>query len=393
MYKGWEEYLIDIGLKNIADALSIQKIKLTDNKITVYFNASAPLSQEHEQGVLACVQSEFQNAAIVIEQTQGTKAPVLTPEAAVATSSTSKNKLKPKSALPKQPAAKTSILYGVPFKRLNILSISEIIEATGKFCITGKLIKIAERETYDKVKNILSLNITDYKSTITCKLVLPIAQAKKLLTKLKEGMGVRVCATAITDKYLQEVVGDIASIESIEIKERTDNAPVKRVELHLHTKMSMLDGFTDIAAVVSRAAAWGHESIAVTDHGVVQAFPDFYNTAKKANVQHIFGMEGYLLDDSLPLRHSGKTYVVFDIETTGLDSRYDHITEIGALKYIDGELLGEFSTLVNPGVVIPNKIIEISGITNEMVKDAPAEKQAVADFFGFHTRRSFRRGA
>ena len=167
----------------------------------------------------------------------------------------------------------------------------------------------------------------------------------------------------------------------------------QRVELHLHTQMSAMDAVTPVEKLVERAAQWGHKAIAVTDHGVVQAYPEAYSAGKKHNVKIIYGVECYLVNDEIPIVTASDGadtghkltggFVVFDIETTGLNPTKDGITEIGAVKIEDGKIVDTFSTFVDPGMPIPEHITKLTGITDAMVAGAPGISQAVGDFLDF----------
>ena len=171
--------------------------------------------------------------------------------------------------------------------------------------------------------------------------------------------------------------------------EKMDGAEEKRVELHCHTTMSAMDGVTPVSKIIERAAKWGHPAIAITDHGVVQAFPDAQIAAKKNKIKVIYGVEGYLVDDGVPLALNEKgqnlddTYVVFDLETTGFSSKNDKIIEIGAVKIRNGEIIDNFSEFVNPRRPIPYKIIELTGINDDMVRDAQSIEDILPRFIEF----------
>ena len=199
--------------------------------------------------------------------------------------------------------------------------------------------------------------------------------------RLKDAKGVKLEGTAQFDPFAKEI-GVIANtiIESggLEKQTRKDEAKVKRVELHMHTQMSQMDGMTSATDLLKRAAKWGMKSIAITDHGVVQAFPEAYHFCEKnPDLKVIYGVEAYLAPDRTPVVSfskqqdlEGATYCVLDLETTGFSFRTEKITEIGIMKVKDGKVLDEFSCFVNPEKPIPQRVVEVTNITDEMVKDA-----------------------
>ena len=170
---------------------------------------------------------------------------------------------------------------------------------------------------------------------------------------------------------------------------RKDNAEQKRVELHLHTQMSSMDGVTNVKTYIKRAIEWGHKAIAITDHGVVQAFPDAMNAANGTDLKVIYGVEAYLIDDlgNVVMCPKGQslydTFIVFDIETTGLSKENDKITEIGAVKVENGKIIERFSTFVNPKKRLSEEIIKLTNITDDMLKDAPTIDKVLPQFLKF----------
>ena len=199
------------------------------------------------------------------------------------------------------------------------------------------------------------------------------------------------------DSFVKDIVLSARSISTVKKVKVVDNAEKKRVELHLHTNMSQMDAITDAGSLVKRAAQFGHKAIAITDHGVAQAFPDAMNTAESINrsrdeedkIKVIYGVEAYFMDDLVESVTGEQnesldgTFVCFDLETTGLSANTEKITEIGAVKVQNGEVVDTFSTFVNPEKPIPAKITDLTGITDAMVKDAPSQAQAVSDFLRF----------
>ncbi|MEG2203231.1 MAG: exonuclease domain-containing protein, partial [Christensenellaceae bacterium] len=205
----------------------------------------------------------------------------------------------------------------------------------------------------------------------------------------KKGQWVVVSGDYDTDTFEKDNTIKVKNIQKSNHKARQDNAPCKRVELHTHTQMSAQDAVSDVGEIVRRAASWGHKAIAITDHGVVQAFPDAANAAKASGIKIIYGVEAYMIDDEDKLYNSNESlsfddeYVVFDIETTGLSHINCDITEIGAVRIINGEQTEQFQTFVRPANPIPAKIVGLTGITDDMVKDAPLPEQALRAFKEF----------
>ena len=238
-------------------------------------------------------------------------------------------------------------------------------------------------------KIILTFYITDYTSSITVKCFLKPQEKDKVLENVKEGLYCKVRGEAIYDTYQREVVIMGRDILKMKKVEKVDSVDEKRVELHCHTTMSTMDGVTPVSKIVERAAKWGHPAIAITDHGGVQAFPDAQIAAKKNKIKVLYGVEGYLVDDGVPLALNEKgqnlndTYVVFDLETTGFSSKNDKIIEIGAVKIKNGEIIGNFSEFVNPKRPIPYKIIELTGINDDMVRNAETIEEILPKFLEF----------
>ncbi|WP_338627454.1 PolC-type DNA polymerase III [Clostridium baratii] len=268
------------------------------------------------------------------------------------------------------------------------IKISEIDETSGYVAIIGEVFKTEIIETRTG-KMILTFYITDYTSSITVKCFLKDKDKEEVLENVKKGLYCKVRGEAIYDTYAREVVimgRDIVKMKKIE---RMDAAEEKRVELHLHTNMSTMDGMVSASRMVERAAKWGHSAIAITDHGVVQAFPDAQSAAKKHGIKVIYGVEGYLVDDGVPiaLHEKGESldgsYVVFDLETTGFSAKNDKIIEIGAVKIEEGKIVDRFSEFVNPEKLIPYKITELTGITDEMVKDSETIESILPRFLEF----------
>lgn len=256
--------------------------------------------------------------------------------------------------------------------------------------IEGSIYNIEPREIRGE-KYIVSFDITDLSDSTTVKFfVKKSVFDAELSDKIKKGKYLRVQGEVQFDKYTKEI--DIMAkniMAATAPPPRMDDAEEKRVELHLHTQMSSMDGVTPVKKYIERAIAWGHKAIAITDHGVVQAFPDAMNAIGKSDLKVIYGVEAYLIDDlgsvvTMPRGQSlDDTFVVFDIETTGLSKETESITEIGAVKVVDGKIIDRFSTFVNPERPIPTEITKLTGITNEMVADAPVITEILPKFLEF----------
>jgi DNA polymerase-3 subunit alpha (Gram-positive type) len=268
------------------------------------------------------------------------------------------------------------------------VALADLGEDSGNVVVEGKVFDIEKREIKGG-KVIYCMDITDYSSSITVKSFCDNEKAKALDSSLSKGDWVRVRGECQYDKYQKEIVIFFNAVMMVDYPERMDEAEKKRVELHLHTQMSAMDGVASVSDLVSRAAKWGHPAIAITDHGVLQAFPDAYAAGKKNGIKIIYGVEAYLINDCKPLILNAnkmdfdQTFVVLDLETTGLNSKNDAITEIGAVKVKNKQVVEYFQTFVNPQMAIPTKITELTGITNEMVKDAPEIETVLEQFRDF----------
>jgi len=301
-----------------------------------------------------------------------------------------------KNLLPAVLLSSSKPLYGnVP--RGQHVALSSLAFDTGKALVWGDIFSIDKKATKFGGKNIFLINITDYTSSITVKIFNKISECK-VLDKLSTGDTILVAGDVETDRFLGgELIINASSVAAVQKVKVTDKAKVKRTELHLHTNMSAMDGITCVKDLIRRADEWGHKAIAVTDHGAAQAFPDAMNAEEAINkgrsdeekIKVIYGMEAYFVDDLVDAVDGKRkasfsdTFVCFDIETTGLSARQDKITEIGAVKIKDGQIMERFNTFVNPQMHIPSKITELTGITDDMVRDAPLEPEAVRSFLDF----------
>ncbi|MCH4888761.1 PolC-type DNA polymerase III [Acidaminobacter sp. JC074] len=238
-------------------------------------------------------------------------------------------------------------------------------------------------------KTLLTFAISDGIESIGVKMFLKPKEAAAVQEKLKNGKRYIVEGVVRNDTFEKELVIFANAINTLpDIPGRMDKSEEKRVELHCHTSMSDMDAVTGVKALVKRAIEWGHPAIAITDHGVVQAFPDAMHAAGD-KIKVLYGVEAYLVDDTEPLIFNAtdedfnREFVVFDIETTGLSAKHDMITEIGAVKVRNGSIVDHYSSLVNPQMDIPFKIVELTGITNDMVANERTIDQVLPEFLKF----------
>ena len=283
-------------------------------------------------------------------------------------------------------------LYGRSI-RGKMIPISSISGDSGRIVVWGDVFDIEKKVTKSGDKNIFTIDITDYTGSTTAKVFNSIKESA-VIDNIKKGDTIVVQGDVEYDKYAGELVVNARSIGTAQKVKVVDNAEKKRVELHMHTNMSQMDAVTSAGDLVNRAYQWGHKAVAITDHGVAQAFPDAMKAADKINkdeekIKIIYGVEAYFMDDLVESVKGDAdtgfdgTFICFDIETTGLSAARDKITEIGAVKVENGVITDTFLTFANPEMPIPQKITQLTGITDDMVKDAPSQSEAVGAFLEF----------
>lgn len=300
----------------------------------------------------------------------------------------------PPEAIPEQ-EEDTPLIYG---RSLNlstpITKITDIGVDSGNVILEGKLLNVELDPKDDDInlgikvrelksgKFLVVFSMYDGTNTIDCKVFSAPEKIDKLKKRLKSASKLRVAGTAQFDPYAKQLgvlVNTIIEMPEGKVQARMDNAKVKRVELHMHTQMSTMDGITPVKSLIKRAMKWGMKSIAITDHGSVQAFPDAHKMlgVNNPDMKVLYGVEAYLVPDKVPSVSNPKgqdlhtTYCVLDLETTGLSFRTEKITEIGIMKMNEkGEVIDEFECFVNPEKPIPQRVVEVTNITDDMVKDA-----------------------
>ena len=283
------------------------------------------------------------------------------------------------------------VVYGRDFEE-EAIPMEQIQGEMGEVVIRGQIQALDTREIRNE-KTIIIIEITDFTDTIVVKMFARNDQVAEILEGVKKGAFLKMKGVTTIDRFDgQLTIGSVVGIKKISDFRagRQDTYPEKRVELHCHTKMSDMDGVSDVKDLVKRAMNWGHRALAITDHGVVQSFPDANHAVPPdSDFKVIYGVEAYLVDDLKDLvvnshnQSLDDTYVVFDLETTGFSPTQNRIIEIGAVKVVDGKIVDKFSTFVNPEVPIPFRIEELTGINDNMVLDAPVIEQALPDFMDF----------
>jgi DNA polymerase III subunit alpha, Gram-positive type len=261
-----------------------------------------------------------------------------------------------------------------------VIKITDITPDEGRIALEGEISNIEAKELKSG-KTLISFDLYDGTSSMTCKTFLKPGEEGEVLFRLQKAKGVRLAGSAGYSKFSGEVemiANTIIETEGRKKAKRQDKAEVKRVELHMHTQMSQMDAMTSAKDLIKRAMSWGMKSIAITDHGVVQSFPEAHKLVGRDNpdMKIIYGVEAYLAPDKKPSVTNPKgqgidaTYCVLDLETTGFSPVTEKITEIGIMKLKDGKVIDQFSTFVNPQKPIPPRVVEVTNITDDMVRDA-----------------------
>ena len=284
------------------------------------------------------------------------------------------------------------VIFGRDFEEETI-RIEQIMGEMGEVVIRGQILSMDERPIRGE-KTILMFSITDFTDTIMVKMFCKDEYLKEIKDGgIAKGAFLKIKGVTTIDRFDSELtIGSVIGIKKIPsfVSTRMDTSPVKRVELHCHTKMSDMDGVSDVKDIIKRAMKWGHKALAITDHGDVQAFPDANHAiGKDDDFKIIYGMEAYLVDDlkglvEHPMGQSfADTFVVFDLETTGFSPSKNQIIEIGAVKVVNGSITERFSTFVNPKVPIPFEIEQLTSINDDMVLDAPTIDENLPKFMEF----------
>lgn len=282
-----------------------------------------------------------------------------------------------------KPQEKLSIGYNILDEPMEM---RDILEEERRVTVQGYVF-ISDVRELRSGRSLLILKATDYTDSLEIKMFSRQDDEEKPFAAAEEGIWIRARGRIQTDQFSNELTMMANDIQEIEVAEKMDDAEEKRVELHAHTTMSQLDAVVSPERLIEQAAKWGHSAIAITDHAVVQAFPSAYAASKKHGVKVLYGVEANVVDDGIPIAYNvtdftldDAVYVVFDVETTGLSSTYDTIIELAGVKIQHGEVIDTFESFANPHRALPDKIIEITGITDDMLVDAPEIDGVLEDF-------------
>lgn len=404
----WKEILQGAGCQKLSEALSIAALEREpgSNKVHLHLCSTCAVEPWEAEIVKLALDRELPSAELEITfLTETGESAIAQPKANVPSPTDSSKppiqKTTPAPARPRenqQPKASTGAkgqtdaqsIFGKPFARAKMLDISQLHEEEGRCKCRARVFKVDEPKEIPRSNRILyRFSVTDENDSIGCQLWLEKDKAKSrkaLEENIRPGAMLEIHGEVFRDKYtgFEETVNVGAILKIPSPQKRMDLSEEKRVELHLHSTMSAMDSTLLISEAVQTAARWGHSAIAVTDHGVVQSYPEFYAACEKAQIKGIFGMEGYLHDDCCPQElDPHQVFVVYDLETTGFSEQNDQIIEIGAVKLQDGKILDRFSSFLNPCMRLPLKIIELTSITDVMLQDAPMPQIALREFAEF----------
>ncbi len=301
-----------------------------------------------------------------------------------------------------QPAQETSAIFGRPFKGKSV-AMQELNLDMGSVIVEGRVFSVEHKELKKRNAWVVNFDMTDNYGSVRVNRFMENSEAKPILDNIKVGSVIRVQGRLMENRFDNEMVLKPNAIMPGTMPKRLDTAPgEKRVELHLHTIMSNMDALTNTKAAIKQAAAWGHRAIAITDHGCVQSFTDALHTVEDwkgapkvagtdETIKILYGCEGYYVndvDDRIVVHGNqdmtfDREFVAFDLETTGLSSRTDEIIEIGAVRMRGNEEIERFQTFVDPGRSLERKIVELTGITDEMLRGAPKIDQVLPEFLEF----------
>lgn len=366
-------------------------LKIFQDRFGYYVDISVEYVRERKSRQAEYAEETFQREVeTIVKNYAEAEAAVKQKEEKIAEQQKPSRDFKKENTYVKKKIIDPDIFYGRPFEG-DETPISEINDEIGEVVVRGKIIQMETREIRNE-KTIIIFAVTDFTDSITAKVFTKNEFLPQVLSNLKVGKFVRMKAMAVMDKYDHGIaLNSVTGIKNIPdfTKKRMDLSPVKRVELHAHTTMSDMDSVADCKTMLKTAMSWGHKAMAITDHGVVQAFTDANHCVEGTDFKPIYGVEGYLVDDLKPIVFESENqsldskFVVFDIETTGFSAVNDRIIEIGAVKVENGEIVDRYSTFVNPERPIPFEIEKLTGINDGMVVDAAVIEDILPEFLAF----------
>ncbi|WP_088005961.1 PolC-type DNA polymerase III [Indiicoccus explosivorum] len=276
---------------------------------------------------------------------------------------------------------------GIPIKAEEPITEIKLIQDEERRVTVEGYVFDAEVRELRSGRSLLTVKITDYTDSILVKMFSRDKEDAELMAKAKKGMWIRARGSIQTDTFVRDLVMMAQDMTEVKKEIRKDTAAEKRVELHTHTPMSQMDAISSVDALVARAAAWGHPAIAITDHAGVQSFPEAYAAGQKHGVDIIYGLEANLVNDGVPIAYEERhvlleeqTFVVFDVETTGLSAAYDTIIELAAVKIKGGNIVDKFESFANPHHPLSATTTDLTGITDDMVKDAPEVEEVIRKY-------------
>ncbi|MRX70629.1 PolC-type DNA polymerase III [Bacillus lacus] len=330
------------------------------------------------------LETEVQQSAEEIERFRELKEQEDQQKALLAVTEMEKEKEAGQSGEPSGP-----VMIGYPIKAGEEIKTIQSIEDEERRIVVQGYVFDAETKELRSGRTLATFKITDYTSSIMVKMFARDKEDAALLQNVKKGMWLKARGSIQNDTFVRDLVMIANDINEIQAEERKDTAPEgeKRVELHLHSPMSQMDAVTSISKYVAQAKKWGHKAIALTDHGVAQSFPEAYSAGKKNGIKILFGVEANLVDDGVPIAYNDANihlddaaYIVFDVETTGLSAVYDTIIELAAVKIKDGEIVDRFESFANPHHPLSATTIDLTGITDDMVRNAPEVEEVLRRF-------------
>ena len=378
-----------VGISDKAVELETVTLSREQNLLTVFFRCEDEPSIDLTRQLIDDLENRLGGTRVRVEWHAKNKPTVFVPETIETPATAPKQEAK-------APSGSTNgkrVLYGGFVSSNSVTPMVNLKNGADKCVIEGSIVAINERNSFKnkrrkgEVSFPLDISLSDGTDSIYCSLLIDTEEQKNALiaeleSAQKNGSHILAQGVCRTSQITGELMFYANNVCLLPREGRKDPSELKRVELHLHTRMSMQDGITEVGAAFETAKRFGHRALAITDHGVVQAFPAAAKAAKKNGVKPIFGVEGYLLRES-ELIDMDQTYVVFDLETTGLKPEQCEIIEIGAVKLHNGQIIDRFQTFVNDGVVIPANITQLTGITTEMLSGAPNTREVLTSFHAF----------